>query len=104
MVRVVTSESIESRTVVLIWIDGFSTLVFNTRNFLFLFNECHLLHFAVLDLPEVEDADWGSGAHADAEGDEAALGGEEHHLPHGELLVQEVSGQLHTCGVRLQLL
>ena len=57
----------------------------------------HLLHFAVLNLPEVEDIPRGPGAaHVDAEGDQAALGGEEEHLPHGQLLVVEVARQLHS--------
>ena len=57
----------------------------------------HLLHFAVFNLPEVEDIPRGPGAaHVDAEGDQAALGGEEEHLPHGELLVVEVARQLHS--------
>ena len=56
----------------------------------------YLLHFAVINLPEVEDIPWGAGAtHVDAQGDQATLGGQEEHLPHGQLLVVEVARQLH---------
>ena len=57
----------------------------------------YLLYFVVLDLPEVEDISSCPGpAHVDAEGDQAALGGEEENLPQGELFVTKIARQLHS--------
>lgn len=56
----------------------------------------HLFYFALLDLPEVEDA--AGAGHVDAQGDEATLGGQEEHLPHGQVLILEVASQLHSWG------
>ena len=54
----------------------------------------NLFYFALLDLPEVEDT--AGAGHVDAEGDEVPLGGQEEHLPHGQVLVLEVASQLHS--------